>query len=104
MLMMRQRGRSPVGSGTTLMWLIRHMARAEITWVLYRFAGQDVVVPGDEPEPEDTLATVSALYRATWPASGGGAVAVRPHGQCPGDAGQRRGARGCGNQPPASPR
>jgi len=26
--------RSPVDSGTSLLWLIKHMARAEITWVL----------------------------------------------------------------------
>jgi Protein of unknown function (DUF664) len=37
--------RSFVGSGTTLLWLIKHVARAEVTWVLYRFAGQDVVIP-----------------------------------------------------------
>jgi len=32
---------SPVTSGTSLLWLVNHMADAEITWVLRRFAGQD---------------------------------------------------------------
>ncbi len=30
---------SPVGSGTSLLWLVTHMAEAEVTWVLRRFAG-----------------------------------------------------------------
>ena len=55
--------RSPVGSGTTLLWLIKHMARAEITWVRYRFAGEDCLIPGDVPEPGDTLASVTGFYR-----------------------------------------
>jgi hypothetical protein len=59
--------RSPVASGTTLLWLVKHMARAEIIWVLRRFAGQDPVIPGDDTEPGDTLAGVTGLYRQTWP-------------------------------------
>ena len=35
---------SPVDSGTSLLWLVNHVADAEATWVLNRFAGQDVVV------------------------------------------------------------
>jgi uncharacterized damage-inducible protein DinB len=35
---------SPVDSGTSLVWLVNHVADAEATWVLSRFAGQDVVV------------------------------------------------------------
>jgi uncharacterized damage-inducible protein DinB len=57
---------SPVASGTSLLWLIRHMARAEITWVLRRFAGQDPPIPADEPQPGDTPATVTGLYRQAW--------------------------------------
>ena len=57
---------SPVGTGTSLLWLVKHMARAEVTWILYRFAGQDVAVPGDEPEPADTLAAATAAYRQVW--------------------------------------
>ncbi len=57
---------SPVGTGTSLLWLVQHMARAEITWVLHRFAGDDVVVPGDQPGPGDTLQDVTARYRQAW--------------------------------------
>ena len=60
---------SPVGTGTSLLWLVRHMARAEITWMLYRFAGQDVVIPGDQPEPGDTLEAVTASYQRVWQSS-----------------------------------
>jgi hypothetical protein len=59
--------RSPVGSGTSLLWLIRHMARAEVTWVLYRFAGQDVLIPDDAPRPGDRHAAAVDFYRSTWP-------------------------------------
>ena len=31
---------SPVPSGTSLLWLANHMADAEVTWVLDRFAGR----------------------------------------------------------------
>jgi hypothetical protein len=58
--------RAPVNSGTSLLWLIKHMARAEITWVLRRFAGQDVVIPADMAGPDDTLAAAIQFYRATW--------------------------------------
>jgi Protein of unknown function (DUF664) len=57
---------SPVASGTSLLWLIKHMAGAEITWMLRRFAGQDVVVPDGTPEPGDTLDAAIQFYRATW--------------------------------------
>jgi hypothetical protein len=33
---------------------------------LYRFAGQDVPVPGDSLEPDDTLAAATATYRQVW--------------------------------------
>jgi Protein of unknown function (DUF664) len=57
---------SPVATGTSLLWLVKHMARAEVTWILYRFAGLDVAVPGDSPEPDDTLEAVTAAYRQVW--------------------------------------
>jgi hypothetical protein len=58
--------RSPVASGTSPLWLVKHMASAEITWVLRRFAGQDVVIPDDTPGPGDDLAAAIQFYRATW--------------------------------------
>jgi uncharacterized damage-inducible protein DinB len=56
---------SPVGSGTSLLWLMRHMAAAEATWVLHRFAGQDPAPPGPEPE-NDTLRAAADAYRQGW--------------------------------------
>jgi len=38
---------SPVDSGTSLLWLIVHLTRAEVTWVSDRFAGLDIDVPDD---------------------------------------------------------
>jgi hypothetical protein len=58
--------REMVVTGTTLLWLVKHMRRAEITWALRRFGGQEVDVPSDEVLPEDTLARAVDDYRATW--------------------------------------
>jgi uncharacterized protein DUF664 len=35
---------SPVGSGTSLLWLVNHVADAEAPWVLRRFAGRNIEV------------------------------------------------------------
>jgi hypothetical protein len=56
---------SPVPSGTSLQWLVVHMADAERTWVVQRFAGQrgartDDIVAG----PVGRLADAVAAYRA----------------------------------------
>jgi hypothetical protein len=55
---------SPVGSGTTLLWLLKHLAQAETRWVLIRFAGQKTSLPDDTVQPDDTTASVIAGYRA----------------------------------------
>ena len=55
-----------MSSGTTLLWLLKHMADAEILWILHRFAGEDVTID-DGVGPDDTLAKAVATYRATWP-------------------------------------
>ncbi len=57
---------SPVGSGTSLLWLIKHMTRAELTWVLRRFAGQDADLPANELQPGDTLDAAVSSYRRGW--------------------------------------
>ncbi|MBV8462369.1 MAG: DinB family protein [Acidimicrobiales bacterium] len=57
--------RQLVGSGTTLLWLVKHLRRAEITWVERRFAGLPVEVPSDDVQPEDTVAAALEAYRAT---------------------------------------
>jgi uncharacterized damage-inducible protein DinB len=64
--------RSLVDSGTTLLWLMRHMAEAETLWILRRFAGEDVALPDDSTSPsgtesaEDTVAAAIDAYRQTW--------------------------------------
>ena len=56
--------RPVVGSGTTLLWLVKHMTRAEILWIAVRFAGQDVPVPDDAVQAGDTIPGVVSDYRA----------------------------------------
>ncbi len=58
--------RSPVGSDTTLLWLVKHMSVAETLWIVRRFAGQPVDLPSDTVGPDDTLATAVDRYRHTW--------------------------------------
>lgn len=58
--------RSPVGSGTTLLWLLKHMAMAESLWVIQRFAGLDGAPPSDAVVPTDTVASAVEAYQATW--------------------------------------
>ena len=57
---------SPVDTGTTLLWLVKHLAGAESVWVLRRFAGQDAAWPEETVRPDDTLAAAIDAYRATW--------------------------------------
>jgi uncharacterized damage-inducible protein DinB len=58
--------RPVVASGTTLLWLTKHMARAESLWIEDRFAGEDASVPDDVVRTADTLAHAVDTYRATW--------------------------------------
>src|SRR4051812_15402547 len=53
--------RALVPSGTTLLWLMVHMAHAEQTWVIGRFLGQDPDVHAD-----DELGAAISTYRRTW--------------------------------------
>ena len=58
--------RALVGSGTSLLWLTKHLARAEQVWVLHRFAGLASDLPRDEVHSDDTIAGAIDGYRATW--------------------------------------
>ena len=58
--------RALVPSGTTLLWLMKHMARAELLWIAHRFAGEDLADADDTVQPGDTLAVAVEFYRATW--------------------------------------
>ena len=57
---------SPVPSGTSLLWLTRHLAYAESVWVLGRFAGRRREVPANEVPERDSVAAAVEAYRATW--------------------------------------
>jgi hypothetical protein len=54
---------TPVASGTSLLWLTNHMADAETTWVLQRFAGR----PSETAGPAaDRIDEAVARYRRVW--------------------------------------
>jgi Protein of unknown function (DUF664) len=57
---------SPLESGTTLAWLVAHLALAESTWVEVRFAGLPQR-PGHLEDRTPTIADAVAAYRAGWP-------------------------------------
>lgn len=58
--------RSLVGSGTTLLWLLKHMTRAENTWIVHRFAGVQDSIPEDVVHANDTVELAIAAYKETW--------------------------------------
>lgn len=58
--------RSPVASGTTLLWLTNHLADAERIWLLHRFSSAD---PAADPPHAPTIAAASDRYRTTWVAT-----------------------------------
>jgi hypothetical protein len=71
--------RSPVRSGTSLLWLTNHMADAEATWVLERFNGRHAAAA----DHADTMGAAIDRYRAVW-AEVDGVVAHTPFDQpCP---------------------
>jgi uncharacterized damage-inducible protein DinB len=53
--------RSPVPSGTSLLWLLQHLAHAEQTWLVVRFSQAD-----RDCGPQSTVAEAAAEYRRTW--------------------------------------
>jgi hypothetical protein len=55
-----------VDSGTTLLWLVKHLSRAESLWVLHRFAGDELELPDDTVSTEDTVTEAVETYRRTW--------------------------------------
>jgi hypothetical protein len=75
---------SPVDSGTTLLWLVKHMARAETLWVAIRFAGRDMPLTGDAAGPDDSLASVGEEYQAAWAVTDAIVAAARLDDLCAG--------------------
>jgi len=55
-----------VTSGTTLLWLMKHMARAEDLWIEQRFARQEPEILADTVRPGDSVDACIDAYRATW--------------------------------------
>jgi hypothetical protein len=58
--------RAMVASGTSLLWLVRHLAYAETIWIVQRFAGEDVEPPDATVHDDDTVRAAVELYRSTW--------------------------------------
>lgn len=58
--------RQLVDSGTTLLWLVKHLSYAERFWIVDRFAGEDESLPDNSVHEDDTLAAAIEAYRATW--------------------------------------
>jgi hypothetical protein len=56
---------SPVGTGTSLLWIVRHLTFAEHIWLVHRFADLEARFPGDTA-PADTVAEAIDGYRAMW--------------------------------------
>jgi hypothetical protein len=54
-----------VPSDTTLIWLVRHLARAESLWVLSRFLGDPGAVVEAPPDESGSVASAVADYRST---------------------------------------
>ncbi len=53
-------------SGTTLLWLVAHLGRAESLWIERRFAGIEADPVAPEAEADLTLAGAVEAYRGTW--------------------------------------
>jgi uncharacterized damage-inducible protein DinB len=54
-----------IHSGTTLLWLMKHIAHAETLWIVQRFLGQDAKLD-DAVNADDTIAAAIDAYRHTW--------------------------------------
>jgi hypothetical protein len=58
--------RPMVESGTSLLWLVKHLAYAETLWFVQRFAGEEVELPDATLRDDDTVDAAVELYRSTW--------------------------------------
>ena len=59
--------RSPVKSGTNLLWLVLHLAYAERLWIIHRFAGGEEPL-GSPALSQDNIDAALTAYRQTWAA------------------------------------
>jgi len=58
--------RSPVPSGITLLWLVKHLTVAEQLWFLARFAGQHVDQRDEMVTDDDTVESLARSYEEAW--------------------------------------
>jgi uncharacterized damage-inducible protein DinB len=58
--------RSPVATGTSLLWLVQHLAHSETLWLAHRFAGEEMPSADNAVQAGDSLASAIDAYRATW--------------------------------------
>ena len=92
---------------------MKHMGHmAESLWILCRFAGQDVAIPDDTVDPDDTVEGVIDAYEETWQRTDKVVAATpsldegcRESGRGAGESamGSHAPARGDGPTPPATP-
>jgi uncharacterized damage-inducible protein DinB len=57
--------RTPVRSGISLLWLIRHMTAAESLWIMTRFRGKEQPAVDDGARFVDSLDDAVTAYRVT---------------------------------------
>lgn len=50
-------------SGTTLLWLVQHVAQAETLWIVHRYLGAPPEVDDSDAHPPGTVAEAIAEYR-----------------------------------------
>jgi hypothetical protein len=59
-----QAGRPGVPSGTSLLWLVKHLTAVELNWFVWAYAGADVPLLDDDAPPTEPAAQLVAEYRA----------------------------------------
>jgi len=81
-----------VPTGTTLLWLTKHLARAEHIWVVHRFLGSGEPLIDHTVTAGDTVASTIEAYRAVWARTDAIAAAAELDDVC----------RNLGDDPPAN--
>ncbi|MEN3615254.1 DinB family protein [Plantactinospora sp. ZYX-F-223] len=59
-----QARRPGVASGTSLLWLVKHLTATELNWFVWAYAGEDVPKWDDQAPATEPAAELLAAYRA----------------------------------------